>query len=191
MSAYIPIVVENEGRIERNYDLWSRLLKDRIIMVSGEIEPHMASIICGEILYLASEDKKNPIRMYIYSPGGHVTAGLMITGTMRTCGCDIETFSTGLVASMGSFIAAAGTKGMRKSLKECTWMIHEVSSGTSGKTTDMEISLNETKRLNNMLANKLAEFTGQPLKKIMKDISRDKYMTAEEAKEYGLCDIIM
>ena len=187
----IPTVIENGGRSNYAYDIFSMLLKHRIIFVNGEINEAMAAPICAQILYLAYEDKQQPIKMYIQSGGGQCSAGLCITDTMHTCGCPVSTVAMGQVCSMGSFIAAAGTKGMRYSLEGTTWMIHEVSSGASGKMTDLTIAMKESNRINEYLANKLALFTGQSFKKIMKDINRDNFMTATEAVEYGLCDKIL
>ena len=189
--AYIPIVIENEGRNERSYDLWSRLLKDRIIIVNDTIEDTMASIICGEILFLASEDKNTPICMYINSPGGSVTAGLAIYDVMRTCNCPIETVVMGQACSMGAWLLAAGTKGHRIALDSARIMIHQVASGCSGKETDMAIALEETTRLKKFLTEKLAEFTGKKYKQVYDDCERDKYMSAQEALEYGLVDKVI
>lgn len=188
---YVPIVIANDGVSERSYDLYSRLLKDRIIMLQGEVTDDMSAIVCSEILFLASENKKKPIKIYINSPGGSVTAGLAIYDTMRTCGCDIETYAMGQACSMGSFLLAAGTAGKRYALESARIMIHQAAGGASGKCIDAKIMIDELDRLNDFLAGKLASFTNKTKKQLLKDIDRDNFMSAEEAKTYGLVDNIL
>ena len=186
------MVIDQEGNHERSFDIYSRLLKDRIIMITGEIEDYMSSIVCAQILYLASESKKKDINIYVNSPGGVVTAGLAIVSTMKTCGCDIKTVAMGQVCSMGSFIASAGTKGKRLSLDGTRWMIHQVSSGASrASETDLRIQLDETTRLKKYLTQKLSDWTGKPYEEVFQDCERDKFMSSQEALEYGLCDKII
>lgn len=187
---YIPMVVTNDGTGERNYDIYSRLLKDRIIMVQGVVEENMANSICAQILFLASEAKK-PIKMYINSPGGSVTDGLAIYDTMRTCGCIVETYTIGQACSMGAFLLSAGTKGHRYALDSARIMIHQAAGGADGKTIDVKIQVRELERLNEFLISKIAEFTNKPVKKLKADMDRDNFMSAKEAKAYGLVDEVI
>ena len=191
MATYVPMVIVSDGRTERAFDIYSRLLKDRIIMLEGEVNDDMASIICSELLFLESEDKHKDISMYINSPGGSVTAGLAIYDTMRILQCDVATYSMGQACSMGAFLLAAGTKGKRTALESSRIMIHEVASGNQGKATDMKISMRETERLNDYLLTKISEFTGKDKSIVEKDCSRDYFMSANEALKYGLVDKIM
>lgn len=191
MATYVPMVIVSDGRSERAFDIYSRLLKDRIIMLEGEVNDDMASIICSELLFLESEDKHKDISIYINSPGGSVTAGLAIYDTMRILQCDVATYSMGQACSMGAFLLSAGTKGKRTALESSRIMIHEVASGNQGKTTDMKISMKETERLNNYLLTKISEFTGKEKSIVEKDCSRDYFMSAEEALKYGLVDKVM
>ena len=191
MATYVPMVIVSDGRTERAFDIYSRLLKDRIIMLEGEVNDDMASIICSELLFLESEDKHKDISMYINSPGGSVTAGLAIYDTMRILQCDVATYSMGQACSMGAFLLAAGTKGKRTALESSRIMIHEVASGNQGKATDMKISMKETERLNDYLMTKISEFTGKDKSIVEKDCSRDYFMSANEALKYGLVDKIM
>jgi ATP-dependent Clp protease protease subunit len=185
------VVVTNDGRTERAYDIYSRLLADRIILLQSEVNDQVAATIVAQILYLASEDKKKDIKLYINSPGGSCSAGLAIYDAMRTCGCDVSTVCLGHAASMGAFLLSAGTKGKRICLKNGDVMIHEVSAGTEGRTTDMEISLKHTKYIREKLNRMIAEFTGKDYDTVAKDCERDYWMSAEEAKEYGIVDQII
>lgn len=187
---YIPMVVTNDGTGERNYDIYSRLLKDRIIMVQGVVEENMANSICAQILFLASEAKE-PIKMYINSPGGSVTDGLAIYDTMRTCGCVVETYVMGQACSMGAFLLSAGTNGHRYALESARIMIHQAAGGAEGKCIDAKIMIQELDRLNEFLIEKIAKFTNKTVKKLKVDMDRDNFMSAEEAKAYGLVDKVI
>lgn len=188
---YIPIVVSQEGRGERSYDIFSRLLKDRIIMVEGEINDEMAGLINAQLLFLAAEDPEKDIQMYITSPGGSILAGLGILNTMQHIPCDVATTAVGYVASMGTILAAGGTKGKRGALKDAEIMIHQASGGAHGQTSDIKINYEHQLRLQNKLYKYLAEWSGKSVKQIEKDCDRDNWLTAEEAKEYGLIDNIL
>ena len=191
-SVIIPTIFEAGPNGIRAFDLYSKLLDERIIMLQGPIETQMASVICGQILYLSAIDKKKDINLYIQSPGGEVTAGLAIYDTMRICGCNVATFALGQVASMGSFLFAAGTKGKRTVLESCRVMIHQVLSGTQGRERDMRIALDETTRLKEFLTHKLADFTGQDYEKVYNDCEYgDKWFAAKDAVDYGLADKIL
>jgi len=191
MSAYSPVVIENDGRGERSYDIYSRLLKDRIIFVSGEVEDGMANAIVAQLLFLDAQDNEKDIVMYINSPGGVITAGLAIYDTMRHIKSDVSTVCVGQAASMGAVLLAAGTKGKRAILPNSRVMIHQPSSGTRGKVTDQEIDLKESLLLKEKLAQILAENSGQDLEKLKNDMERDYWMSAEEAVKYGLADKII
>jgi ATP-dependent Clp protease protease subunit len=187
----IPTVIEQSSRGERAYDIYSRLLKDRIIMLSGEVNDDMANSIIAQLLFLDAQDSEKDIYLYINSPGGSVTAGLAIFDTMNFVKADVQTIVLGMAASMGSFLLTAGTKGKRFALPNAEIMIHQPSGGTQGQATEIEIAakhiLNTRSRLNTILA----ERTGQPIEIIQQDTDRDNYMTAYEAKEYGLIDEVM
>jgi len=187
----IPMVLVNDGGQERNYDLYSRLLRDRIIMLTGVIEEDMASLVVSEILYLQSEDDSKPIHIYIQSPGGSVTAGNSILGAMAISTCPIYTYCVGLCASMASVILSCGDKGRRYCLPYSRVMIHQVSSGADGKVSDMKRSIQEADRLNDFLAGVLAKQSGKDVDTLKKDMELDFYMSAEEAKAYGLVDEII
>ena len=187
----IPMVVEQEGNIERSYDIYSRLLKDRIIMVTGEINDSMASTIIAELLFLQSEDPDKDINMYIMSPGGSVSAGLAIYDTMNNLSCDVSTICMGMAASMGSILLAGGTKGKRFALPNSDIMIHQPLGGAQGQATDIQIQAENIKRCRNRIENLLSKFTNQSIDKIHIDCERDNYMDAYEAKEYGLIDEII
>jgi len=193
MSNLVPIVVEQTGRGERSYDLYSRLLRERIIFLSGEVNDHMSELICAQLLFLESENPEKDVSIYINSPGGSVLAGLAITNSMDFISCDISTVVMGQAASMGSFIAAAGTKGKRFSLPDSRFLYHQVMSGISGGTqaTDMEIAVKEVVKLKEKLTNKYCEFSGQPYKKILAMMERDTILSAEEAKEWGFVDEVI
>ena len=187
----IPTVIEKEGRGERAYDIYSRLLKDRIIMVTGEINDDMASIIVAELLFLQSEDPNKDINMYIMSPGGVITAGFAIYDTMKSLSCDVSTICMGMAASMGAFLLAGGTKGKRFALPNSEIMIHQPLGGAKGQATDIQIQKKKKKKCRTKLENLLANFTNKSIDIIHKDCERDNYMSADEAKEYGLIDEII
>lgn len=186
--ALVPYVVEQTNRGERSYDIFSRLLNDRIIMLNDEVNDTTAGLVVAQLLYLESQDPDKDIDLYINSPGGSVTAGLAIYDTMQYIKCDVSTICMGMAASMGAFLLSAGTKGKRFALPNSTIMIHQPLGGTRGQATDIQIHTNyllDTKRrLNEMLS----EATGQPLEVIERDTERDNFMTAQQATEYGLID---
>ena len=189
--ALVPYVVEQTNRGERSYDIFSRLLNDRIIMLSEEVNDTTASLVVAQLLYLEGQDPDKDISLYINSPGGSVTAGLAIYDTIKYIKCDVSTICMGMAASMGAFLLSAGTKGKRLALPNSTIMIHQPSGGAQGQATDMRIHtewiLDTKKRLNQMLS----EATGQPLEVIERDTERDNFMTAQQALEYGLVDKII
>ncbi len=187
----IPIVIEKEGSNERSFDIFSRLLRDRIIFINGEVHNYMSDKIIAQLLFLEAEDSESDICLYIDSPGGSVYAGLSIYNTMKFVKPDIVTVCTGLAASMGAFLLSAGTKGKRIALAESSVMIHEVSSGTVGKLTDQKIDLEESERLNKRLAQIQAANCGITLSKHLKTIRDDTWLPAKEAKEYGLIDHVI
>ena len=187
----IPTVIESDGRGERAYDIYSRLLKDRIIFVGEDIEPHTANLIIAQILFLENEDPKKDITMYINSPGGSIYDALAIYDTMQYVKPDIQTVGIGLQASAAAFLLSSGTKGKRSILPNGTVMIHQPRSGTKGVITDMEISLKEGLRLKKRMNEIMAHNTGQPIKKISEDMERDLWMSPEDAKKYGLVDKII
>lgn len=186
----VPYIFEKSGKdgSEKAYDPFSRLLKDRIIFISGEFDQDMADIVVAQLLFLETDDPEADIYMYINSPGGAITAMYSIYDTMAYITPNIVTIGYGLVASAGSFILAAGTKGRRFALPNCEIMIHELSTGFSGKAGDIFQSVEHTKRLYDKMAGQYMDMTGQKLGKIKKDMMRDYYMTSEEAKNYGLID---
>ena len=188
--SYVPIVIEQTNRGERSYDIYSRLLKDRIVFLDGEVNDHSASIIIAELLFLEAEDPDRDI-MYINSPGGSVTSGFAIYDTMQYIRCDVSTICVGMAASMGAFLLAAGQKGKRKALPNAEIMIHQPSGGAQGQATDVAIVAEHIIKTKAKLNRILAERTGQPLEKIATDVERDYYMDAEEAKAYGLVDEIV
>ena len=187
----VPYVVEQTSRGERNYDIYSRLLKDRIIFLGEEVNETTASLIVAQLLFLESEDPGKDIQLYINSPGGVVSCGLAIYDTMQYIKCDVSTICMGMAASMGAFLLAAGAKGKRLALPNSDIMIHQPSGGAQGQATDMEIHtrhiLDMKKRLNQILADN----TGQPIDVIAKDTNRDNFMTAQQALEYGLIDKVI
>lgn len=191
MSNFIPTVIEKTSHGERAYDLYSRLLKDRIVMLNGPVNDQSANIVVAQMLFLESENSDQDINLYINSPGGSVTAGLAILDTMSFIKPDISTVAMGCVASMGSLIASSGTKGKRIMLPHCTHMIHQVSSGAKGTAMDMEISIKETLRLNNLLTNLYVKNTGKSFEQLKQDMSRDFYMDANQSIDYGLADKIL
>ncbi len=189
--ATIPYVIEQNSRGERSYDIYSRLLKDRIIFLGEEVNETTASLTVAQLLFLESEDPSKDIHLYINSPGGMVTAGFAIYDTMRYIKCDVSTICVGLAASMGAFLLAGGTKGKRLALPNAEIMIHQPSGGAKGQATEIEIAaeniLKTKKRLNEILA----ENTGKPVEQVALDTDRDHYMTASEALEYGIIDRII
>ena len=187
----VPTVIEQEGRIERAYDIYSRLLKDRIVFVGEDINPHTANLIVAQLLFLENENPKKDIYLYINSPGGSVYDAFAIYDTMQYLKSDIQTVGIGVQASAAAFLLSSGTKGKRFILPHATVMIHQPSSGTRGKVTDQEIDLREALRVKHMLEEIMAKNTGQKISKIHDDMERDKWLTAEEAKKYGLVDDVI
>ncbi|GGA44855.1 ATP-dependent Clp protease proteolytic subunit [Kroppenstedtia guangzhouensis] len=187
----IPYVVEQTNRGERSYDIYSRLLKDRIIFLGSEINDAVANTIVAQILFLQTEDPNKDIQLYINSPGGSISAGFAIYDTMQHVKCDIQTICIGMAASMGAFLLSSGTKGKRLALPNSEVMIHQPLGGAQGQASDIEISAKRILRMRDRLNQLLSEQTGQPLKKIQQDTDRDHFMSAEEAKKYGLIDKII
>ena len=186
--SFIPYVIEQTGRGERSYDIFSRLLNDRIIFLGEEVTDVSANLIVAQLLFLESEDPNKDIQLYINSPGGSVTAGMAIYDTMNYVKCDVSTICMGMAASMGAFLLAGGAKGKRFALPNAEIMIHQPSGGARGQATDIQIVADQILRTKQKLNEIQAANTGQPLERIAADTDRDNYMTAEEAKEYGLID---
>lgn len=184
----IPMVVEQTNRGERSYDIYSRLLKDRIIFLGGEVDNDTANIIVAQMLFLEGDDPDKDINLYINSPGGSVSAGLAIYDTMQYLKCEVSTICVGMAASMGAFLLAAGAKGKRKALPNAEIMIHQPSGGAQGQATDISIQAEQILRLKKRLNEILAERTGQPLDQVAADTERDNFMTAEQARAYGIVD---
>ena len=189
--SYIPYVVEKTGRGERSYDIYSRLLKDRIVMLSGEINDQVASSLVAQLLFLEAEDPEKDIYLYINSPGGVITSGFSIYDTMNYIRPDISTICIGQAASMGAFLLSCGAKGKRYALPNARIMIHQPLGGAQGQATDIEIQAKEILRLKKILNEILAKNTGQTIRKIEKDTERDFFMSSSEAKEYGLIDKVL
>ncbi len=187
----VPMVIETTGRGERAYDIYSRLLKERIIFLVGPVEDYMANLVVAQMLFLESENPEKDIYLYINSPGGSVSAGLAIFDTMNFIKPDVSTLCTGMAASMGAFLLAAGAKGKRIALPNASVMIHQPSGGARGTAADIEISAREILKTREQLNKILAERTGQPLEKIAKDMERDYWMSAEETMAYGLVDQVI
>ncbi len=187
----IPTVIEKSQFGERAYDIYSRLLKERIIFLGDEVNQYTASIIVAQMLFLEAEDSKKDIMLYINSPGGNVYDGLAIYDTMKHLKCDVATVGMGMQASMGAFLLSSGTKGKRSLLPHATVMIHQPSSGARGKVTDMEIDLKESLRLKKLLNEILAKNTGKKVEEVERDSDRDNWMSAEEAKKYGIVDNVL
>lgn len=187
----IPYVIEQTGRGERSYDIYSRLLKDRIIFLGEQVTDESANVIVAEMLFLEAEDPDKDIHLYINSPGGSVTAGMAIYDTMQYIKCDVSTICLGMAASMGAFLLAGGTKGKRLSLPNAEIMIHQPSGGAQGKATDIEIVAEQILKIKKRMNRILAENTGQPLEKVEHDTELDNYMTAEEAQKYGIIDKVI
>ena len=191
MSSLIPMVVEQSSRGERSYDIYSRLLKDRIIFLDGEITDDTASLVVAQLLFLESEDPDKDINLYINSPGGLITAGLAIYDTMNYIKPDVCTICVGMAASMGAFLLSSGAKGKRYVLPNAEVLIHQPLGGTSGQASDIKIAADHIIKLREKLNRILAANTGQPYKKIVQDTDRDNYLDAKEALEYGLVDKIV
>jgi ATP-dependent Clp protease, protease subunit len=187
----IPTVIEKDREGERAYDLYSRLLKDRIIFVSGVIDDDLANIIIAQLLFLEKESESEDIQMFVNTPGGHISSGLAIVDTMKYIKCDISTIAVGMAASMGSVILASGTKGKRFSLPNSKILIHQPLGGVQGQASDIAIEAEEILKMKDTLNKMLAKATGQSKSQIEKDVDRDKYFTANEAKEYGLIDKVV
>lgn len=189
--ALVPYVVEQTSRGERSYDIYSRLLNDRIIMLCDEVNDQTASLVVAQLLYLESQDPDKDINLYINSPGGSVTAGMAIYDTMKFIKCDVSTICMGLAASMGAFLLSAGTKGKRLALPNSEIMIHQPLGGVKGQASDIQIHADWMLKTKRKLNQMLSEATGQPLDKIEKDTDRDNFMSAEEAMAYGLIDKVI
>lgn len=187
----VPYVVEQTSRGERSYDIFSRLLNDRIVMLTEEVNDTSASLVVAQLLYLEGQDPTKDISLYINSPGGSVTAGMSIYDTMQYIKCDVSTICIGMAASMGAFLLAAGAKGKRFALPNSEIMIHQPSGGAQGQATDISIHANHILRVKDKLNQILSERTGQPLEVVKRDTERDNFMTAQEALEYGLIDKVI
>jgi ATP-dependent Clp protease, protease subunit len=187
----VPMVIEQSGRGERAYDIYSRLLKERIIFMVGPVEDYMANLVVAQMLFLESENPDKDIYLYINSPGGSVSAGLAIFDTMNFVKSDISTLCTGMAASMGAFLLAAGAKGKRIALPNASVMIHQPSGGARGPASDIEISAREILKTREQLNKILADRTGQSLEKVARDVERDFWLSADESKEYGLVDQVI
>jgi len=192
MNGYmIPYVVEQTGRGERTYDIYSRLLLDRIVFISGEVNDDMANAVCAQLLFLQSQDQKKEISVYVNSPGGSVTAGLAIYDTMQFVKCPVATYCIGQAASMGAVLLSAGAKGRRFSLPNARIMIHQPWGGAEGKASDIEITAREILRLKAKLNEILAKHSGRKVEDVEKDTDRDHFMSAEEAKAWGIVDEVL
>ncbi|MDD3046203.1 MAG: ATP-dependent Clp endopeptidase proteolytic subunit ClpP [Candidatus Pacebacteria bacterium] len=187
----IPTVIEKTNLGERAYDIYSRLLKDRIIMLTGEIDDTVANSIVAQLLFLASKDSKTDIQFYINSPGGSVTAGMAIYDTMQYIKCDVSTVAIGMAASMGATLLASGAKGKRYALPNAEILLHQVLGGAKGQASEVEIAAKQIIKIKEKMNRILAERTGQPFKKVEQDTDRDFYLTAEEAKVYGVIDEVI
>ena len=188
---YVPIVIEQSGRGERSFDIYSRLLKERVVFLVGEVNDQTANLVVAQLLFLESENPDKDISLYINSPGGSVTAGMSIYDTMQFIKPDVSTMCLGFAASMGAFLLAAGANGKRYSLPNSKIMIHQVLGGAHGQATDIEIHARDILRTKEQMNRILAERTGQPLEKVRNDTERDYFMTADEAKDYGLVDQVI
>ena len=187
----VPMVVEQTARGERAYDIYSRLLKDRLVFIVGPVEDHMANLVVAQLLYLESENADKDIHLYINSPGGVVSSGLSIYDTMQFINCDVSTICVGQAASMGALLLAGGTKGKRFALPHSRIMVHQPSAGYQGQATDISIHANEILELKGRLNQIMSKHTGQPIEAIEKDLERDNFMSAEAALEYGLVDTVL
>lgn len=191
MSYLVPTVIEQTHRGERAYDIWSRLMKDRIIFLGTEVTDDIANVVVAQLLFLESEDPDKDVNLYINSPGGSITAGLAIYDTMQYVRCPITTICIGQAASMGAVLLAAGTKGRRKALPHSRIMIHQPLGGARGQASDIEIQAREILRMKELLYKMLSEHTGRTVEEIARDSDRDKFMSSVEAKEYGLIDDVV
>ncbi len=187
----VPMVIEETNRGERSFDIYSRLLKERIIFLNEEVNDQTAGLVVAQLLFLESEDPQKDISLYIDSPGGSISAGMAIYDTMQYVKCDVSTICVGMAASMGAFLLAGGTKGKRYSLPNSEILIHQPMGGAQGQATEIEIAAEHIIRIKKKMNRMLADFTGQDVEKIVKDTDRDNWMTAEEAKAYGLIDEII
>ena len=187
----VPMVVEQTARGERAYDIYSRLLKERVVFIVGPVEDHMANLVVAQLLFLESENPNKDIHLYINSPGGSVTSGLSIYDTMQFINCDISTICIGQAASMGALLLAGGTHGKRAALPHSRVMVHQPSAGFQGQATDISIHANEVLELKHRLNEIMAKHTGQTLETIEKDLERDNFMSAESAVKYGLIDTVL
>jgi ATP-dependent Clp protease, protease subunit len=190
-SLRIPTVIEQTHRGERGWDIYSRLLKDRIIFLSGELDDDIANVVIAQLLFLDSEEPEKDIILYINSPGGHVTAGLAIYDTMQYLHCDVATLCMGQAGSMASFLLCAGTKGKRYALPHSRVIIHQVLAGFEGQATDIEIHARQILKTRDLVNELYSKHTGQPVERIKRDTDRDNFMTAIQAKEYGLIDEVL
>ena len=191
MSPLIPMVVEQTPRGERAFDIYSRLLNDRIIFLGTPVDDQIANLIVAQLIHLESEDPDREVSLYINSPGGSVYAGLVIYDTIQYVKCDVQTICIGIAMAMGALLLAAGTEGKRMALPNAKILIHQVSSGFEGQATDIEIQAREVIAIKRRLEKIIAQHTGQPLDKVSKDMERDYFMTADEAKEYGIIDNVV
>ena len=191
MSSYIPYVVEQTSRGERSYDIFSRLLNDRIVLLSDQVNDATASLVVAQLLYLEGQDSEKDIALYINSPGGSITAGMAIYDTMQYIKCDVSTICIGMAASMGAFLLSSGAKGKRIALPNAEIMIHQPSGGSQGQATDIQIQAQHILKIKQKLNGILAENTGKSLEQIAADCERDYFMSADEAKEYGLIDKVI
>lgn len=190
--ALVPIVVEKDEKgFERSYDIFSRLMKDRVVCIFGAIEDSLASVVVAQLLFLEKEDPEKEINIYINSPGGVITAGMAIHDTMKFISCDVSTICVGQAASMGAFLLASGTKGKRFALPNAEVMIHQPLGGCEGQASDIQIRANHIVNLKKRLNRLLSDYTGKPIEEVEKDTDRDNFLTAEAAKEYGLVDQIV
>jgi len=189
--SYVPIVIEKTGRGERSYDIYSRLLKDRIIMLNGEVNDAVSASIVAQLLFLEAEDPDKDIYLYINSPGGVITSGMAMYDTMNYIKPDVSTICIGQAASMGAFLLSSGAKGKRFALPNARIMIHQPLGGAQGQATDIQIQAKEIQRMKDSLNRLLSEQTGKPIEEIEKDTDRDNFMSAEEAMEYGLIDKVL
>jgi ATP-dependent Clp protease protease subunit len=187
----VPMVVEQTARGERAYDIYSRLLKDRLVFIVGPVEDHMANLIVAQLLFLESENADKDIHLYINSPGGNVTSGLSIYDTMQFVNCDVSTICVGQAASMGALLLAGGTKGKRYALPHSRIMVHQPSAGYQGQATDISIHATEVLELKRRLNQIMSKHTGQPIEKIEQDLERDRFLSADAALEYGLVDTVL
>ncbi|WP_246065566.1 ATP-dependent Clp endopeptidase proteolytic subunit ClpP [Hydrocarboniclastica marina] len=190
-AGLVPIVIEQTARGERSFDIFSRLLKERVIFMVGQVEDHMANLVVAQLLFLESENPDKDIHLYINSPGGSVSAGMSIYDTMQFVKPDVSTLCVGQAASMGAFLLAGGAKGKRYSLPHSRFMIHQPLGGYQGQASDIEIHTREILKIRETLNHRLAEHTGQPLEKIAADTDRDNFMDPIQAKEYGLIDAVL